>query len=130
MKLAPFGCHAPEPLGEALAVIDELVEVELVEASPASLTRHSARRCGELMRQSTIVNQQRVRRLGPLIADATRLIGHFQIRNRLTVGGSRAHADSVAEYPVVTLALDADLDVASAPGTRTSPPRNLSRPPT
>ena len=32
---------------------------------------------------------------------ATPLIGHFQIRNRGTIGGSLAHADPAAEYPAV-----------------------------
>ena len=34
-------------------------------------------------------------------------IGHFQIRNRGTVGGSIAHADPASELPAVALALDA-----------------------
>ena len=40
----------------------------------------------------------------PLLAPATPLIGHFQIRNRGTIGGSLAHADPAAEYPAVALA--------------------------
>ena len=40
----------------------------------------------------------------PLLARATPLIGHFQIRNRGTIGGSLAHADAAAEYPAVALA--------------------------
>ena len=55
----------------------------------------------------------------PLLARATPFIGHFQIRNRGTVGGSIAHADPAAEYPAVALALDAELDVLSARGART-----------
>ena len=39
----------------------------------------------------------------PLLARVTPLIGHFQIRNRGTVGGSIAHADPAAEYPAVAL---------------------------
>jgi carbon-monoxide dehydrogenase medium subunit len=55
----------------------------------------------------------------PLLARATPLIGHFQIRNRGTVGGSIAHSDPAAEYPAVALALDAQFDAASARGRRT-----------
>jgi carbon-monoxide dehydrogenase medium subunit len=54
----------------------------------------------------------------PLVARATPLIGHFQIRNRGTVGGSLAHADPAAEYPAVAVALDAELEVASTAGRR------------
>jgi len=55
----------------------------------------------------------------PLLGLAAPLIGHFQIRNRGTVGGSIAHADPAGELPTVALALDAELDVASGAGTRT-----------
>ena len=50
-----------------------------------------------------------------------KLIGHFQIRNRGTIGGSIAHADPAAELPVVALTLDAELEVANADGTRRIP---------
>jgi carbon-monoxide dehydrogenase medium subunit len=54
----------------------------------------------------------------PLLQLATPLIGHFQIRNRGTVGGSIAHADPAAELPAVALALDAQLEVATAAGSQ------------
>ena len=57
----------------------------------------------------------------PLLARATPLIGHFQIRNRGTIGGSLAHADPAAEYPAVALALDAELVAQSPSGRRTIP---------
>jgi carbon-monoxide dehydrogenase medium subunit len=55
----------------------------------------------------------------PLLAKVTPLIGHFQIRNRGTVGGSLAHADPAAEYPAVAAALDAEFDLLSKRGERT-----------
>src|SRR5206468_11440109 len=57
----------------------------------------------------------------PLLALCTPLIGHFQIRNRGTVGGSIAHADPAAEYPAVALALDATMQAESARGSRAIP---------
>jgi aerobic carbon-monoxide dehydrogenase medium subunit len=57
----------------------------------------------------------------PLLARATPLIGHFQIRNRGTIGGSLAHADAAAEYPAVALALDAAIETLSPRGQRTIP---------
>src|SRR3546814_16505876 len=48
-------------------------------------------------------------------------IGHSQIRNRGTVGGSIAHADPAAEYPAVALALDAEMEAPSPRGTRRIP---------
>jgi carbon-monoxide dehydrogenase medium subunit len=46
------------------------------------------------------------------------LIGHFQIRNRGTLGGSLAHADPAAEYPAVALALAAEMEALSPRGRR------------
>jgi len=57
----------------------------------------------------------------PLLGRATRLIGHFQIRNRGTVGGSVAHADPAAEYPAVTVVLDATMEAAGPAGVRRIP---------
>jgi carbon-monoxide dehydrogenase medium subunit len=57
----------------------------------------------------------------PLLARATPLIGHFQIRNRGTIGGSLAHADAAAEYPAVALALDAVIETLSPRGQRALP---------
>jgi carbon-monoxide dehydrogenase medium subunit len=54
----------------------------------------------------------------PLLAEAIPLIGHFQIRNRGTVGGSIAHADPASELPAVALALDAELEIAGKSGSR------------
>jgi carbon-monoxide dehydrogenase medium subunit len=57
----------------------------------------------------------------PLLARVTPLIGHFQIRNRGTVGGAIAHADPAAEYPAVALALDAEIEAVSPRGRRQIP---------
>ena len=63
----------------------------------------------------------------PLLARATPLVGHFQIRNRGTVGGSIAHADPAAEYPAVALALDAEIEAVSTRGRRQIPAREFFR---
>ena len=57
----------------------------------------------------------------PLLARATPLIGHFQIRSRGTIGGSLAHADAAAEYPAVALTLDAVIETLSPRGQRAIP---------
>ena len=63
----------------------------------------------------------------PLLARVTPFIGHFQIRNRGTVGGSIAHADPAAEYPAVARALDAEMEVASPNGRRRVTAREFFR---
>jgi len=57
----------------------------------------------------------------PLLAKALPFIGHFQIRNRGTVGGSIAHADPASELPAVAVALDAELEAARGNTTRRIP---------
>jgi carbon-monoxide dehydrogenase medium subunit len=73
---------------------------------------------GAMTRQATIEEDLLARRYAPVLAKATRLIGHFQIRNRGTLGGSVAHGDPAAEYPAVAVALDARMNVVSRSGTR------------
>lgn len=54
----------------------------------------------------------------PLLSLATPHIGHFQIRNRGTLGGAIAHADPAAEFAAVALTLDATIEAASTRGDR------------
>jgi carbon-monoxide dehydrogenase medium subunit len=68
---------------------------------------------------ATVGGSGEIRSQVPLLAEATPHIGHFQIRNRGTIGGSLSHADPGAEYPAVALALDAGIVLASTRGTRT-----------
>lgn len=53
-----------------------------------------------------------------LLRRTARGIGYRAIRNRGTVGGSLAHADPSAEWPVVMAALDAQVLVRSSRGER------------
>ena len=62
-----------------------------------------------------------MRRRAPLLQQAVGHIGHPQIRNRGTVGGSLAHADPAAELPTVAVALDATMVIQRAGGERTVP---------
>jgi carbon-monoxide dehydrogenase medium subunit len=71
--------------------------------------------------QAVIGRDRLIARAVPLLARATPLIGHFQIRNRGTIGGSLAHADAAAEYPAVALALDATIETLSPRGPRSIP---------
>ena len=51
--------------------------------------------------------------LPPIVAAALPHVGHFQIRNRGTIGGSLAHLDPAAEWPALALLLDARLTLHS-----------------
>lgn len=71
---------------------------------------------GAMTRHAEVERSEPVARRQPLLAEAMRHIGHVQIRNRGTIGGSLVHADPSAELPAVMLALDAVLVAAGAGG--------------
>ena len=73
---------------------------------------------GAMTRQRAVERSPLVRERCPLLAEAMPQIGHVQIRNRGTVGGSLAHADPAAELPAVVAALDGRLVLRSARGQR------------
>ena len=73
------------------------------EVRIGSLTRHA-----DLARQTS----------SPLLAEAAGWIGHPAIRTRGTIGGSIAHADPSAEFPLVLTALEGRVKVVGARGIR------------
>jgi len=60
---------------------------------------------GAMTRQRAAETSAVVRERCPLLAEAMPQVGHVQIRNRGTVGGSLAHADPAGELPAVVAAL-------------------------
>jgi len=146
VKAAPFEYHAPETLDEALALLAEfgdeakvlaggqslvpvlalrlarfghLVDLNRIPALRYVAVADGVTRIGAMTTQAVIAGSPDVVSLVPLLARATGYIGHFQIRNRGTIGGSLSHADPGAEYPAVAIALDAEIVLASTRGTRT-----------
>jgi CO/xanthine dehydrogenase FAD-binding subunit len=73
---------------------------------------------GSMTRQRTLERSPLVQRNNPLIVQAMSQVGHFQIRNRGTIGGSVVHADPAAELPALCLAMDAQLVLSSSSGQR------------
>jgi CO/xanthine dehydrogenase FAD-binding subunit len=73
---------------------------------------------GAMTRQRAVETSALVRERCPLLAEAVPQIGHAQIRNRGTIGGSLAHADPAAELPAVLAALGGELVVRGARGQR------------
>lgn len=53
--------------------------------------------------------------------EAARLVGHLPIRIRGTLGGSLAHGDPSAEFPLVAVTMDGELTVQSKAGKRLIP---------
>jgi aerobic carbon-monoxide dehydrogenase medium subunit len=145
LKPAAFDYHAAESVEDALALLerygddgrvlaggqslvpmmalrlarfDHLIDINRVEALKGVERRNGELWVGAGTRQCAIEGDETVSDQMPLLLDATRLIGHFQIRNRGTVGGSLAHADPAAEYAAVAVVTDATLEVAAPQGTR------------
>ncbi|GGL01030.1 FAD binding domain-containing protein [Nocardia jinanensis] len=148
MKPAAFEYHAPTTADEAvtllaelgdeakiiaggqslvpmlalrLAVFDHLVDLRKLEELRGIETRGDAVWIGAGTTHAAVGRDPDIRRDVPLLHRATPLIGHFQIRNRGTIGGAIAHADAAGEYPAVALTLDAQMHTVSPREQRTIP---------
>ena len=104
---------------EHLVDLNKIAELQQVRRTDGTVTT------GAMVRQATIEGDTTIAQHVPLLARATPLIGHFQIRNRGTVGGSLAHADPSSEYPAVALALDAEFEIRGRRGTRKVPAKDF-----
>lgn len=145
MKPAPFEYHAPESVADVVSLLAEhgddakplaggqslvpllamrltrfehIVDLNRVDELFGVEADNGGVRIGVMTRQAAVEIDAAVAERVPLLHLATPHIGHFQIRNRGTIGGSVAHADPASEYPAVMLALDGVAEIASASGTR------------
>src|SRR4029079_13810525 len=76
-------------------------------------------RIGALVRWRDILDDKRLVSAHPLLREAVSNVAHYQIRNRGTVGGSCAHADTASEMPGIALASHAEFSVIGKSGART-----------
>jgi carbon-monoxide dehydrogenase medium subunit len=76
---------------------------------------------GAMTRQRTLQRSATIGAKLPVIQKALRFVGHFQTRNRGTIGGSLCQLDPSAELPAVARAYEATL-VADGPNGRRSIP--------
>lgn len=154
LKPASFDYEAPTTLSAALALLaaagDEakvlaggqslvpllnlrlarparLVDVNRVPGLDAIRLADGHLTVGALVRHRAVERSDLVRRHCPLLHQAVGHIGHVQIRNRGTVGGSLAHADPAAELPAVMAALGATLILTGVAGERAVPARDFFR---
>jgi aerobic carbon-monoxide dehydrogenase medium subunit len=108
-------------LAMRLSRFDHLVDLHGI-ADLAGITRtNGTLRIGAMTTQATVARNAEAAAAAPLLTRATGLVGHAQIRNRGTLGGSLAHADPAAEYPAVALARDAELEAIGPDGSRRIP---------
>src|SRR5258706_8297706 len=146
MKLPAFDYVAPNPLEEAISILaahagearpiaggQSLIPILALRLAGPSLLvdlrgiggldriviSGSGVSLGASVRWRDIEAHPQLLSAHPLLAAAVAQIGHSQIRNRGTVGGSLAHADLAAELPGIAVTCDAKIVVTGASGSRT-----------
>ena len=154
MKPSSFDYHVPETAEEAVALLadlgdgakvlaggqrlipmlslritafDHLVDIGRIAGLRSIEQDDGSVAVGAATIDAAVEHDALVGTAAPLIHRATPLIGHFQIRNRGTLGGSIAHADPASEYCAVALTLDAEIDALSPRGQRRIPAREFFR---
>lgn len=145
MKPAKFEYHAPRTIDEAVALLARyggdakplaggqslvpllnfrlarpaaLIDLNRIPALTGIREGEGHVVFGAMTRQRAVEFSPLVARRLPLLAEATRWVGHLPIRSRGTIGGSIAHADPSAEYPAVLAALDGTVVARGQKGER------------
>ena len=146
MKPAPFDYVAARSLDEALALLadfggdakllaggqslipvlnfrlaqpaklidlNRVPDLDFVRAQP-----DGSLRLGALVRHRRLERDPVIARHAPLVHETAPHIAHPQIRNRGTLGGSLAHADPAADWPLVMAAWGASVEIAGEQGIR------------
>jgi carbon-monoxide dehydrogenase medium subunit len=80
---------------------------------------------GALTVHADVAGAELVRKHLAGLSDAASVIGDVQVRNRGTIGGSVAHADPGADFPVILTALNASFILQDASGNRTVAAENF-----
>ena len=150
MKPAPFRYHLATDLPDALSALAEpeakllaggqslmpmanfrllrpsvLIDINRIAGLGALAERPEGIRVGALSRHAAIETASLIARAHPILSHAMTYVAHPSIRNRGTIGGSLAHNDPAAEWPMLVLLLDAGLTLASRRGTRAVPARDF-----
>jgi carbon-monoxide dehydrogenase medium subunit len=101
-----------------LAAPRYLIDISLVPGLRGARIDGDALVIGALTVHADVAASELVRQRLPGLAEAASVIGDVQVRNRGTIGGSVAHNDPGADFPVILTALNASLVLASPSGTR------------
>jgi carbon-monoxide dehydrogenase medium subunit len=147
MKPTQFAYDRPETVDEALELLDEHHDAELLAgnqslgiimanrfASPERLVdinrlddlafvdiSDATVEIGAMTRHRTLERHDELRSVLELVPESAEQIAGPAVRNRGTMGGSIAEADPAGNYPTVIAALGGELHVASVDGERTIP---------
>src|SRR3981189_326327 len=100
-----------------LVDLRKLPGLDQIKITEAGVRLGGLVRCRDILNDARpAVAHARLRHPHPLLSAAIRLVAHYQIRNRGTVGGSIAHADPAAEMPGVVVTCEADIATVGAAG--------------
>lgn len=142
MKPVAFEYCRPESIDEALGLLEEfgadasvlaggmslgaMLNMRLVRpvavvdikriAGLDAVTINGEARTGTTLRQAAALADPKLMRAAPLLALALPNVGHYQTRNRGTLGGSVAHADPSSEIPLALVTLDGAVELQSRRG--------------
>jgi len=144
MKPAPFTYHDPRTVADAVGLLarhedakllaggqslmpmlnmrfvvpDDVIDLNGVAGITGIEDDGGALSIGAMTRQCDLLTDATVAARCPIIAEALNYVGHFQTRNRGTIGGSLCHLDPAAELPTVAAAYDTMLTATGPNGSR------------
>jgi carbon-monoxide dehydrogenase medium subunit len=144
MKPPPFSYHDPRTVAEAVGLLGRLENAKLLAGGQSLMPMLNMRfvlpdhvidlnrveglsfireagdtlEIGAMTRQRELEFSDVVAARCPLMAEAIRLVGHRQTRNRGTIGGSLCHLDPSAELVSVAAVHDATVTVSGPNGER------------
>ncbi|MCA1457182.1 xanthine dehydrogenase family protein subunit M [Bradyrhizobium sp. BRP22] len=95
-----------------------LVDIRGIAEMKGIAVNEDSIRIGALTTHAELLASEPLHKALPIFRQAANLIADPQVRNRGTIGGSLANADSAADWPAVVIALKAELEIASATGSR------------
>jgi carbon-monoxide dehydrogenase medium subunit len=117
-KLLAGGQSLMPMLNMRFVLPDHVIDLNRVEGLSFIRDANGALEIGGMTRQRELEFSDLVRERCPLMAEAIRLVGHRQTRNRGTLGGSLCHLDPSAELVSVAAVLDATVTAAGPNGSR------------
>ncbi|MFN5512452.1 MAG: FAD binding domain-containing protein [Burkholderiales bacterium] len=145
MKPAAFRYHRPQTLEAALALLAqhgdsarpiaggqslvpmmnlrmaqpaELIDLASIEAMRGVHVSPDGLEIGAMVRHHEIEGSELIRAECPLLSQVAGTIGHYAIRQRGTLGGSLAHADPAAQWPLLATTLQAQMVATGSAGQR------------
>lgn len=96
-----------------------LVDLRRIGELSGIEARDGGLRIGAMTTLAQLAEHVAIREQCPALAEAARLVGDAQVRNRATVGGNLADSDPGTDLPAVVLALGAQIAVRGSGGERT-----------